>query len=101
MISFSHVLSEATVPTLQRQPTVFAFLFERCALYARTRESSLFKHFLGSLSITTESIERFQSRKYCFRSFDSKVLSIIKHNYVQGTGLARLKAMARVSILSL
>ena len=61
VISFSHVLSEATVPTLQRQPTAcVCVLLERCAhVYARARESSLFKRFLGSLSITTESIVRF------------------------------------------
>ena len=45
-----------------RQPTLFAFLIllERCAhMYARAGKSSLFKRFLGSLPITTESIMRF------------------------------------------
>ena len=71
-----------------RQPTVFAFLLERCALQA-------FSRFLADYN-----------RKYCaFFNQGNAVFEVliqkIKHNYVQRTGLARLKAIARVSILSL
>ena len=52
-----------------RQPTLFAFLIllERCAhVYARAGKSSLFKRFLGSLPITSESIVRFLIKEMLF-----------------------------------
>ena len=76
-----------------RQPTLFPFLIllERCAhVYAQAGKSSLFKRFLGSLPITTESkfIVRFLIKEMLFSKIRFKRL---KHNSVQRTGLARLK----------
>ena len=71
VISFSHVLSEATVSLVPFYRNCLylcrdAFLLERCAfvfdtshVYAQAGKSSLSKRFVGSLPITTESIVRF------------------------------------------
>ena len=61
VISFSHILSEATVSLVPFYRNYRdAFLLERCAhVYARAGKSSLSKRFVGSLPITTESIVRF------------------------------------------
>ena len=79
---------------------MFTFLLERIFVYDRDGKSSLFKYFLGSLPITTESI--FNQENAVFEVLIRKIKvqsSIIL--CMQRTGLAGLKAIARVSILSL
>ena len=69
-------------------------------MYDRDGKSSLFKHFLGSLPITTESIFNQENAVFEVLIRKPKVQSSIIL-CMQRIGLAGLKAIARVSILSL
>ena len=72
-------------PTLRGSQLCLRFCWSdvRTCMIEMERVRSL-SVFLGSLPITTESIERVWSRKCCFWSFDSKdYWATIKHNFVR------------------